>query len=129
MHSQTFHAALWFTILTSIAVAQEGKPKPDGKGDKPRIITTTDLGADPDDEQSMVRLLVCANEFDVEGLIVSTGCWKKNQSDTGMLDKVVDAYGECSTSKAMDRWELSTRIRNGRPKATRRPSCMSIRTG
>ena len=61
---------------------------------KPRIINTTDLGADPDDEQSMVRQLVCANEFDIEGLIVSTGCWKKNQSNTKMLDKIVDAYGE-----------------------------------
>lgn len=52
---------------------------------KPRIIVTTDLGADPDDDQSLVRLLVSANEFDIEGLIVSTGCWKKNQSNTAML--------------------------------------------
>src|SRR5690606_3909863 len=26
--------------------------------------------------------------------IVSTGCWKKNQSNTAMLDKIVDAYGK-----------------------------------
>lgn len=61
---------------------------------KPRIIVTTDLGADPDDEQSLVRLLVSANEFDIEGLIVSTGCWKKNQSNTAMLDRIVAAYGK-----------------------------------
>lgn len=61
---------------------------------KPRVINTTDLGADPDDEQSMVRQLVSANEFDLEGLIVATGCWKKNQSNTKMLDKIVDAYAE-----------------------------------
>lgn len=61
---------------------------------KPRIINTTDLGADPDDEQSMVRQLVCANEFDIEGLIVATGCWKKTQSSTAMLDKIVDAYAK-----------------------------------
>ncbi|TWU49236.1 nucleoside hydrolase-like domain-containing protein [Rubripirellula reticaptiva] len=95
MHNQRLYAVLLITMVTSIAVAQEDKPKPDSNGDKPRIITTTDLGADPDDEQSMVRLLVCANEFDIEGLIVSTGCWKKNQTDTGMLDKLVDAYAEC----------------------------------
>ena len=59
---------------------------------KPRIINTTDLGADPDDEQSMVRFLVCSNEFDTEGLIVATGCWKKNQISTTMLDKIVNAY-------------------------------------
>lgn len=59
---------------------------------KPRVINTTDLGADPDDEQSMVRQLVCANEFDIEGLIVSTSCWKKTQSNTDMLDKIINAY-------------------------------------
>ena len=68
---------------------------PVGGGYKPRIINTTDLGADPDDEQSMVRQLVSANEFDIEGLIVSTGCWKKTQKDTAMLDKLLDAYGKC----------------------------------
>lgn len=88
MHIAHLLVVLLMLISTSIAAAQENYSKP-------RIITTTDLGADPDDEQSMVRLLVCANEFDIEGLIVSTGCWKKNQSNTAMLDKLVDAYGEC----------------------------------
>ena len=44
------------------------------KSYKPRVINTTDLGADPDDKQSMVRQLVSSNEFEIEGLIVSTGC-------------------------------------------------------
>ena len=61
---------------------------------KPRVIHTTNLGADPDDEQSIVRFLVCSNEFDTEGLIVSTGCWKKTQNSTAMLDKLVDAYAQ-----------------------------------
>jgi hypothetical protein len=59
---------------------------------KPRIINITDLGADPDDQQSMVRFLACSNEFDVEGLIVATSCWKTSQSSTSMLDSLVDAY-------------------------------------
>ena len=67
------------TLFAGFAFAQEKS--------KPRIINTTDLGADPDDEQSMVRFLVCSNEFDIEGLIVATGCWKKSQSNTAMLDK------------------------------------------
>lgn len=61
---------------------------------KPRVINTTDLGADPDDEQSLVRQLVMANEYDLEGLIVSTGCWKKQQESTAMLDVIVNAYDE-----------------------------------
>jgi hypothetical protein len=61
---------------------------------KPRIINMTDLGADPDDEQSMVRFLVQSNEFDTEGLIITTGCWKKYQSNTKMLDELLNAYGK-----------------------------------
>jgi hypothetical protein len=61
---------------------------------KPRLINATDLGADPDDQQSLVHQLVTANEFELEGLIVATSCWKKSQSSTRMLDTIIDAYGE-----------------------------------
>jgi hypothetical protein len=86
-------SAVLLISMTGLAFAQADSPR-EKEAHKPRIINTTDLGADPDDEQSMVRQLVCANEFDIEGLIVSTGCWKKSQSNTQMLDKIVDAYGE-----------------------------------
>lgn len=62
--------------------------------EKPRIINMTDLGADPDDEQSMVRFLVQSNEFDVEGLIVTTSCWKKSQTSISRLNKLLVAYGQ-----------------------------------
>ena len=65
---------------------------PSPKVTKPRIINTTDLGADPDDKQSMVRQLVSADAYDIEGLIVATGCWKPKQENTAMLDTLVDAY-------------------------------------
>lgn len=38
---------------------------------RPRLLVLTDIGGDPDDEQSMVRLLVHANEFEIEGLIAT----------------------------------------------------------
>lgn len=87
-------------LCAGTAMAQPATSGPDGgpNDHKPRIIVTTDLGADPDDEQSLVRLLVSANEFDIEGLVVSTGCWKKKLSDTAMLDKIVDAYGLALTN-------------------------------
>lgn len=37
--------------------------------DKPRLLVLTDIGGDPDDEQSLVRLLMYSNEFDIEGII------------------------------------------------------------
>jgi len=43
--------------------------------DRPRLCVLTDIGGDPDDQQSMVRLMVYANEFEIEGLIASAaGC-------------------------------------------------------
>lgn len=65
---------------------------------KPRVINMADFGADPDDEQSMVRFLTMSNEYDVEGLIVCTGCWKQSQNSTSMLDKIVNAYGQVFTN-------------------------------
>jgi hypothetical protein len=38
---------------------------------KPRLLVLTDIGGDPDDIQSLRRLLVYANEFRIEGLIAS----------------------------------------------------------
>ena len=77
--------------------AREQPPRPQASGfepqfTKPRIINTTDLGADPDDKQSMVRQLVSADVYDIEGLIVATGCWKPRQENTAMLDTLLDAY-------------------------------------
>ena len=37
----------------------------------PRLLITTDIGGDPDDQQTLVRLMVYSNEFDIEGIITS----------------------------------------------------------
>jgi hypothetical protein len=45
---------------------------PSMAGTKPRVINTTDLGADVDDRESMVHVMVTANEYDLEGIIGGT---------------------------------------------------------
>lgn len=96
MNRKESFIAVAFVALLDISHAASREPEAVNTNAlyKPRIIVTTDLGADPDDIQSLIRLLVSANEFDIEGLVVSTGCWRKNQSNTAMLDKIVDAYGQ-----------------------------------
>jgi hypothetical protein len=42
-----------------------------GSAQPPRLLITTDIGGDPDDQQSLVRLMVYTNEFDIEGIITS----------------------------------------------------------
>jgi hypothetical protein len=39
--------------------------------DRPRLLVLTDIGGDPDDQQSMIRLMVYSNEFEIEGLVAS----------------------------------------------------------
>ena len=38
-----------------------------GAAERPRLCVLTDIGGDPDDQQSMIRLMVYANEFEIEG--------------------------------------------------------------
>jgi len=65
---------------------------------KPRLLITTDIGGDPDDQQSLIRLLVYANEFDIEGLIASAS-GTPGELDTAvirtdLIRKWVDAYAK-----------------------------------
>jgi len=55
---------LAFTLLFLLTISL-------GAADKPRLLVTTDIGGDPDDCQSLVRLLMYSNEFEIEGLIAS----------------------------------------------------------
>lgn len=66
-----------------------------------RVINTTDLGADVDDQQSLVRAMVTANNFDLEGLIATTSCWRTSQTSNNManlLDPILNAYGQVLTN-------------------------------
>jgi hypothetical protein len=66
-----------------------------------RVIIETDAGGDPDDEQSLVRLLVYANEFDIEGLIANRPAARDGENlspvrdGLGIVRTLVTAYGQC----------------------------------
>lgn len=52
-----------------------------------------DHTSDPDDIQSMVRFLLYSNEFDVEGLIASSGTFANVANKKNILD-IIDLYGK-----------------------------------
>lgn len=64
----------------------------------PRLLVTTDIGGDPDDQQSMIRLMVYSNEFEIEGLIASAsgtpGELKKEVINPLLIEEIVDAYAK-----------------------------------
>ena len=66
-----------------------------------RVIVETDAGGDPDDEQSLVRFLLYANEWDIDGIIANRPMARpgenKNSERTGLaiVRRLVQAYGDC----------------------------------
>ena len=54
----------------------------------------TDIEADPDDAQSMVRFLTYSNQWDIEGLIATTSIHQKTRVAPESIDKILRAYGK-----------------------------------
>jgi hypothetical protein len=65
---------------------------------KNRVIILTDIEADPDDTQSLVRLLLYSNEIDIRGLIATTSCWHKTRVDPESIKKVIQAYADVQSN-------------------------------
>ena len=59
--------------------------------EKVRLFVLTDIGGDPDDKMSLVRLMTYANHFDIEGLVAT-----KNGGGVfpELIRNVVSAYGQ-----------------------------------
>ena len=50
-----------------------------------RVFVLTDISNEPDDEQSMVRFLVYANEYDVDGLVATTSTHLRNRTREDLI--------------------------------------------
>ena len=61
---------------------------------KPRLFVLTDISNEPDYEESMVRLLVYSNEFDIEGLIATTSTWLRKNTREDLIRRQIEAYGQ-----------------------------------
>ena len=91
--------SLWLALLLSlfaqIVAAQTLSPnRVDDFSGKPRVVVLTDMGNEPDDQMSFVRLLLYANELDFEALVATTSTWQKTKVQPETMKKIVAAYGE-----------------------------------
>ncbi len=66
----------------------------DESGGKPRVFVLSDIGNEPDDQMSLTRFLVYANEYDIEGLVATTSTWQRDKTQTAIMARVIEAYGE-----------------------------------
>lgn len=61
---------------------------------RPRVIIISDIGNEPDDQMSLMRLLLYSNELDIEALIASTSTWQKTTIHPETMHALVAAYGQ-----------------------------------
>ncbi|MDB5310182.1 MAG: hypothetical protein JWO38_4384 [Gemmataceae bacterium] len=93
--------------------------------DRPRLVVLTDIGGDPDDQQSMIRLMHYANEFEIDGLIASAagipGELKKDTVRPELIREIVEAYAKVRPNLLLhhpdypDAKLLLERIKSGNP--------------
>jgi hypothetical protein len=98
-------------FFTGAAVAAE----------KPRYFVLTDIGNEPDDQMSLVRLLTYSNEIDIEALVATTSTWQKDKASPEIIGHVIDAYEKArpNLAKHADGWptaeSLRARVKAGQP--------------
>jgi hypothetical protein len=60
---------------------------------KQRLFILTDITNEPDDQESLVRLLVYSNEYDIEGIVATTSTHLRNQTRKDKIEAIVRDYG------------------------------------
>ena len=104
--------AILVLILTIGVYAQESKK---------RVLVLTDIEADPDDTQSLVRFLLYSNQWDVEGLIATTSIHQKTRVAPESIQKVLHAYAKVQPNLLKHEpgfstaEELSLKVKKGLP--------------
>lgn len=68
-----------------------------------RLIVLADMGNEPDEMQQMIHMITCSNEFEIEGLIATTGKYLHPNSSLGEYNRlthpelfmdIIDAYAK-----------------------------------
>jgi len=89
---------------------------------KNRVVILTDIEADPDDTQSLVRLLLYSNQIDIKGIVATTSCWLQSKVNPESIKRVIRAYGKVQPnllkheSGFPEEGELLNLVRSGLPK-------------
>jgi hypothetical protein len=62
--------------------------------EKHRLLVLTDIENEPDDAQSLVRLLLYSNVIDIEGLVATTSTHQRDKTAEWRIREIVTAYGK-----------------------------------
>jgi hypothetical protein len=94
LNSVKFYLLLFIVLSQSLLAQQREKENSDNEL-KPRLVVLTDVSTwETDDSESLVRLLVHADLFEIEGLVFTTG-WSWDAIDVDaihLIHDAIDAY-------------------------------------
>jgi hypothetical protein len=83
--------AVFFACVAATA-QQTRPPAADSFTGHPRVAIISDIGNEPDDQMSFVRLLLYSNELDLEAMIATTSTWQKTATHPETMHSIVQAY-------------------------------------
>src|SRR5215471_2972427 len=84
-------------LLIGVSLAAQTVLTPPATDDftgHPRAIILSDIGNEPDDQMSLVRLLLYSNEIDIVALVATTSTWQKSAVHPETMRALIDAYGQ-----------------------------------
>jgi hypothetical protein len=85
--------ALGLFVACGAFAQNAAPPAADNFTGHPRLIVLSDIGNEPDDQMSLVRLLLYSNEIDIEAMIAGTSTWQKRAIHPETMRTLVAAYG------------------------------------
>jgi hypothetical protein len=86
-------------LLALAALCQPARAAPlppehvDDSIGKPRVVILSDIGNEPDDQMSFVRLLMYSNQLELEALVATTSTWQRNKLHPETMHELIAAYG------------------------------------
>jgi hypothetical protein len=93
MPVKAFIAALALCLISGLGFAEDTTTNQ-------RMVVLTDIEADPDDAQTLVRLLLYANVIDIEGIIATTSVHQQGMVAPDSIHQVIKAYGKVQKNLA-----------------------------
>jgi Protein of unknown function (DUF1593) len=79
-------------VLAGIALCLFGLLPTPAQCAKSRLFVLTDIGNEPDDQMSLVRLLLYSNEIEIEGIAATTSVWQRSKASPEIAAQVIGGY-------------------------------------
>jgi len=108
-------------LMALLMIPAAVRADPPSQPGRPRLVVLTDISsltageAEPDDGQSLIRLMLYTNEFDIEGLVASSNLGHRQRVRPELIRRVVDAYGKVRPNLLLhdDRYPPGEGLRGG----------------